>query len=439
MISRDLVTSIWHLSLSSLLFYKAKYFSIPYVSSFADQNGFSKLTPFIYHVTFFDVILLVLVYLLLRNQKKNKQESNVTAEIFILLLVIFVGSISSAYSFFSDVSWFSLFQLFKFSLLFLVSTIVFKNKKLFAVTIKSILIFIFFNSLLIIFQKLKGGPLGLVLEDFSNASFGSFSDESSSLFRPGGIYFQPNLSASLINLILPFVLLKMYFAKSKIENLFYLIGLVVIVLALVLTASRINWIVALLLFFTFHIFFSKKEFTRPISFSKSHKIIFFAILLTQVKLIFTRMLSLVEAFTLDNGGFLFRVRHFQIATYFMKRRMFGIGLDTFQYQILNSFEPSYYFFHFTSPHNIFLEIGSGLGLIGLILFFAFFTMIGKKIVHSLRVSKWQTKEWQIFTLAMGYSSYIISGMFYPWLFAPPLSELSWIYLGGIYAWFRQNR
>lgn len=430
-ITKSATGAVWYTLLGSLLFFKAKYFTIPYISQFAASHGFQRDTPFVYYVAFWEILLAIIVYLLIRNRYQLNIKRPIFIEFVLLIILLIIGTLSSLQSSYGDVSWFSLWKMFEYIVLFFASVFLLSDTKVLRTTLITLLLFVFFNSSLIILQYLSGGPIGIALEDVSTGLFGRFADEIPGLYRPGGIYFEPNLPASLINIMLP-ISFYLSFGNRIVRNQNVTkIVFAVLLMALIFTGSRTNWIIAFLSLPVSYIYLKKEGMLKKIS---PHK---YTIALIVVALLFVMPVMIKRASTLgqalmdDRGGWTFRLRHLTIAKEFMWERLWGVGVDGFQYQILDSYKPNYYFSHFTAPHNMLAEIGSGFGIMGLGVFLLFVLYIYKRSWKFIK-SKIDSTGLSM-ALLIGYTTYLLSAQFYPWLFAPPLSEISWIVLGGLYA------
>lgn len=441
-ISHNLTAAVWQGFVGTLLFYKAKYFIVPFVSELAVRYGLDALTPFVYFVTFADVLLIVLFYLLLRQRDHHPNFASKPL-LFLSLsmaLLLCIGALSSVYSHFPEVSWFGLARLAQYFVIFFLALHIFKDRFQLLVTASNILIFVVGNSLLILLQKIHKGPLGLAIEDFSSGSLGRFSDENTSLYRPGGIYFDPNLPATLVTLFLPLTML--IAIKYSPKSYAYALPFFVLLGALFSTASRANWIVALVSVLITLLLIPRKIMDERRAQLKRIGMVLVIGMFSQVGLLVDRLASLAVAMD-ESGGVPFRLRHLQIAYQFMISHPLGVGIDVFQYQILQRFNPSYYFYHFTSAHNILAEVAAGLGVFGLLLYLLMqakiVTVIIISVLHHKRLinqGRFNFTQLMVIGLGLGYVSYLASAMFFPWLFAPPLSEVAWLVLAMLYTYSR---
>lgn len=398
----------------------------------AAGEGLTTETPFVYYISFSMILLILLIFSILRARKGASVVMPVFGESVLLAVFLVIGSVSSVLSAFGTISWFSLFIMFEYVLLFYVSIIMCSDKKVFRLTIRMIIAFVALNALLIVLQKLRGGPIGIILEDISSGAFGRFPTETPGFYRPGGIYFEPNLPASLINLILPAAL---YFVLTHIKGLVGVVlrmSLLTLLAALIATGSRANWAIGVIAMSTTAWYYRQKN-TLSTIFTNPRFIVMIAIvLLMLLPTIFSRISSIPISFTGDTGGWQFRLRHITIAKDIMSTNIFGVGLDVFQYHILDHYSPTYYFSHFTAPHNVLAEAGSATGFIGLGVFISFFVVVLYRLFKNFKGDNAAASGINA-ALLIGYATYLLSAQVYPWLFTPPLSELSWIILGCLYA------
>lgn len=430
-VTRNATNAVWYTLLGSLLFFKAKYFTIPYISQFAASHGLQRDTPFVYSVAFWEILLAIIVYLLIRNRHQLNIKRPIFIEFVLLIILLIIGTLSSLQSSYGDVSWFSLWKMFEYFVLFFASVFLLSDIKVLRTTLVTLLLFVSFNSSLILLQYLSGGPIGIALEDVSTGLFGRFADELPGLYRPGGMYFEPNLSASLINIMLP-ISFYLSFGNRIVRNQnITRIVFAVLLMALIFTGSRTNWIIALLSLTVSYIYLKREVVLKKFSLHKYTIALIIVALFFVMPVMIKRASTIGQALTDERGGWAFRLRHLTITKEFMWERLWGVGVDGFQYQILDSYKPDYYFSHFTAPHNMLAEIGSGFGIIGLGVFLLFVLSIYKRSWKLIKLKIGSSGL--IMTLLIGYTTYLLSAQFYPWLFAPPLSEISWIILGGLYA------
>ena len=145
---------------------------------------------------------------------------------------------------------------------------------------------------------------------------------------------------------------------------------------------------------------------------------------------------------------------------FAKQKLFGIGLNIFQYQIVFNYQPKKYFYDITPAHNIFAQILSGVGFIGLACWLIFCFLILKNsfqnltnykkkskndnnLINKFRACKqkipsgsWKTAKFAFINNLFSFTiifSFICISQFYPWFFSQLLAPIFWLYLGAAYA------
>ena len=89
------------------------------------------------------------------------------------------------------------------------------------------------------------------------------------------------------------------------------------------------------------------------------------------------------------------------------------------------YEPKEYSYQPAEPHNIFAQIGSELGIFGLLLFsYVFFRIISRKY-RDVRLGN----DMLGFGIFLSCISYLGIASFFPWFLYSPLSETFWIFMG----------
>jgi len=423
LISKDIVKSVWLGFLVIMLFYRAKYFVKP-----IEINDFEAIIT--YFVEFSDGLLILLLYLIARKRiilERNKVKSNSFLNIEILsFLIITLGIISSWFSKMSGVAWFSLLQLIKYFVIYYLGRIILINRKIKKVTIEVIFLFVLFNGLLIILQKINGGPLGLSIESINRFStYGLFAAESISLYRPGGITTSPNLLASIFGMIIP-MLFVLGLTKNKFNKVFVWLCLVSSVLALIFTLSRAIWILVGIMLPVIYLWLKKKkQLQAPILIKKYGKKVGFLLIMLLIPFMLDRLISLKEAFGSYGTG-IYRVRHLLMAKDFMLKNSFGIGLNVFQYEIIDQYEPEYFFYDSSPAHNLIAQVGAGMGMVGVVLFLWLFWKIFKKHLVDFVRTRYNPLHQGIILAVI---SYILILQIHPWLLKRPIAGLFWILAG----------
>ena len=427
LVSRNLTPSVWLVFVGSLFFRKAKFFARAYPA----PEAFLKLAdePVVYFfIAFSDALLLLFLYIF-RRVKLAKFKKVFKASDWLLLLLVLWGMVTSCLSKLPEVSWFWLGQLTKYIVIFYLASLVFKSSSWAKKTIEFILVFSLFNALLIVLQKLSGGPLGLAVEE-NLRIYGRFADESRSLYRPGGISWDANLSASMIGMVLPLLVL-LATIKNNYNKLFLWISLLISNVALVLTASRAVWLGAfVLLMILYKKVLAKRRLVFPYLVRRYWVFSLVLLALFLGPMVVDRLGSLGETVK-HRGGAIYRWRHLVMAFKLFLDQPWGIGLNVFQYQILDKFKPEYFMHDSTPAHNLFAQVGVSLGLPGLVIFGMFLARLLKKAWFVIKDS--EKHSLLSIGLAFAVFSYLLFSQIYPWFLMTPISELFWLLAGAFYA------
>jgi O-antigen ligase len=280
--------------------------------------------------------------------------------------------------------------------------------------------------MLVIFQQFHRGPLGIPLETLNSiSSVGIYADENPNLYRPSGIFGSPNIIATLITLSL-LISLPLMQSKKTIHRPLIISSLVVGLFALIATASRASWIIAVVVAMAMYYLKDVPSLTLESikrSFVKTGLVVV-VIGIIAFGWILPRLASLEKVFE-NHGGAQYRLRHIDIAKDFVLTYPFGVGANIFQFQIVKQYPADYIFADSTPAHNALAEIGSDFGFIGLILFPAMYYIIIKDAYRLKKVSVFNT------CIFWALTSYLLSIQFHPWLFEKPIAELFWILSGVI--------
>ncbi|MBU0576334.1 O-antigen ligase family protein [Patescibacteria group bacterium] len=430
-LNKELINSVWLGFIGIYLLRQSKYFIKPYIAPDNYSALGLKQPELIFFVAFADALLILLLYLLVRSRFKTGSKPFKIPHAFPylpLLLIITLGVVSSLLSPLPEVSWFWLLQLTKlFAMGFLAMALV-KDKSLAKKTLEIIFIYGLFLASLVVAQKINGGPIGLAIEEKYTGYAGRFADESPSLYRPGGIFWDANLTSSILIMFLPswfiFSFKKVWFHRGFMMSCF-----VVGSLALILTASRAAWVIgAMLILVSYQLIIKKNKVQLPVWLKKYGWIILGLLIIFLAPMILDRLMSLTQVFR-EDGGAIYRLRHLQMAAHFMATRPLGLGLNVYQYKILDQWKPEFYLYDSTPAHNLFAQVGAALGIGGLLLFIRFIYRI---IVqgYSWLVSG---KNILIKGLILGCLGYLLVSQFYPWWLTIPISGIVWLLLGIAYA------
>lgn len=436
-VNRNLINSLWLSFIGVFLLRQSKYFTKSFQAPANYLNLGLRQPEIIYFVAFADAILVLLMYLLIRRKIMKKSSifkiSNPVLLIH-LVAILAIGIVATFLSPLPQVSWFNLWYFSKLILIFLLTMIIVQNNKIIIKTLEIIFIYGLFLASLVIIQKVIGGPIGLAIEEQYAQYTVRYADELPSLYRPGGIFWDANLTASILIMMLPSWLI-FAFTKKYFSQTFMFICLSIGSLALIFTASRAAWTVGLLLACASYWMVIKKYKISVPKWMSTYGLWGLIILtLAFSPMVLARILSLTEVFG-SHGGATYRLRHLEMALHFLKTRPVGLGLGVFQYQILQQWQPQYYLFDSTPAHNIFAQVGAGLGFGGLLLFIRFIYRIIRQ-GFDLLINQQSSLIKQ--GIILGCFGYFLASQFYPWWLTRPISGIFWLFLGIFYAQFEKK-
>lgn len=414
LISGNFFRSAWLTFVPVYLFYRAVHItSSPFFVEYADP-------------------LLLLTSIILVSRKRENiysyfRRHQRPAVHYAMLSIVMLGLFSTFFSPYFEVSLFYLLQLIKFFIVFLISGIILSDKYVRKLTINTIFLFILFNSVLILFQKANGGPLGLPAESPNLFSqFGRFADESPGLYRPGGITTSPNETATILGMTIPLAFV-LGITKNGHKKLFIWVCLIFSATALLFTASRAAWAITILSLVMICTALKNFKFLDiPPVISKYWKILIVGSLILVLPPISNRMSSLATIFSPEGGG-TYRIHHLVMSLNLAGDFPLGVGMNSFQYEIVKRFSPEYIFYDQTPAHNVFAEIMADFGYIGVPLFLILIYNIAKAHYPYNNLKTIAPFKLGVF---WGVIVYIVLLQVHPWLFERSASSLFWI-LGGM--------
>jgi O-antigen ligase len=199
--------------------------------------------------------------------------------------------------------------------------------------------------------------------------------------------------------------------------------------ALILTAARIVWIVSLITSIVGWWCIRKKY---ELSITGQRIVILLALIVGVIFLpfILNRLGSLNKTIDIDNGGLTYRWRHVLVARDIMINNPIGVGLNVFQYSMLNNYEPRFYMNDPTPAHNILAEIGADLGVLGLVLFvFLYYKLFARKLemLNTVRIKR--AFDPILIGTFLSMISYLLISQAHPWLLSAPVAYVFWILAG----------
>lgn len=416
--TRDIKKTLWIAFLSTFPFQQAKYFT----SVFHSYTYTGVSTPIIYFVAFSDALLFALLFVVLKTKTASNSNHLKPADT-ILLPLILVGGVSTYYAHFFSVALFGWYQMIKLFLMYLVSRLILKNATWLKLTIEIFLLFTLYNSVLIIAQKLRSGPIGIAAENLNAWSlYGRYAVESLSFYRPAGITDDPNASATILGMFLPLMII-FGLTKNSLHKGFVWITLICSSLALIFTGSRAVWIVTGLVG-AFSIYHVRKiiPIYMPLFLKKYGATLLLVFIIFASPFIYFRFQTLNQALT-DFGSGTYRLHHLQIALHTALVYPFGTGLNTTAYEMALKYEPKYYMYDPSELHNMAAQIVTGVGVFGLVGFILWIVALFAQFAKSIR--KRDNTLWS-YAILSALVSYLLISSFYPWFLSVPISGFFWV-------------
>ena len=423
--SRNFLNALWLGFLATLPFARGRYYEFIVLPQ--SMIGASEDLTFSIPILFSDALLVVIIYLLLSRYNKYRTKYSVSLSeimIFISLFTFFIiAAISTYFSSIPFTSSYFYLQLGKLAIIFIISLIIFSDKQAIKKTFQILLLFVIANALLVVLQYLNRGPLGLIVEDLSNL-YGVFASESRSLYRPGGFSADPNIAATIFAVFIPIILLNTLATKKK-WNVVAWVGIGIIFTALVITASRSAWAVAVLsVLITVWFLRKQKKLYVPAYLQSYWKILAVTFLILFGPFIANRLSSLGNVFQHEGGG-TYRIRHLEVGWHYLKNEPYGVGVGLFPFSMALDFPMEETGLRPTLPHNIFTQIGAEMGFVGLLTFIVFLWLLIRRPL-SLLSSGMRSVNPFYFSIFLGFISLFLLNLVFPWFLHPSIGWLFWI-------------
>ena len=284
-----------------------------------------------------------------------------------------------------------------------------------------------FEGVICMLQYVNKGPLGKLIEDSFDPALGKnilhVAAEDISFIRIQGTFSHPNSLGFFMALIAPILF---YYSARKVSNLFIrgitTLGFLSAISALILSASRLSWIVT-----GIELFLIAWLLKREISLPKIYSWGFLIIILLFPILIIPRISQLAVTFGPD-GGANYRWNLILYSIKIAAENPFGIGLGTFPKILLEEIGG---FTSFpTQPHNIFAQILVSSGYLGLLacMYFLYFlrTTFATRVYKLRHIVELDTSVYIVPIV-----SFFILAQFYPILTEQQIIGWIWIFLSVI--------
>lgn len=376
----------------------------------------------IFDVKYFFPIYLSDLFLLLIYQnyfsetlfaKKNKSlrkdkiiENKFKIPLISLSLFFFLVLIRSLSHELSYLLFFGSLIIFKYILIFALA-IIFnfeKQQKVFSQILASNL---FFQSIIIFVEQLKGGNIGKFIENsLPGLEMGTLAAESTDMLRADGTFNEPNITA--IYLLIGVTVLSSITIKLQNKKLTYLYYFIVLLalLAIIFTGSRSLYALSLIYLIIF--FFKNKELLTKIFMKlwKNNwlKTMVISSMIVILPYFLSRMDTIKNVFT-DTGSLTYRSELNKTVLSMSYKELLGYGIDLTPYYLAKNFksvDSLAVIFDQAPAHNIFVQILAETGIFAFIFFIIF-------IYYSLKVG-FQSKN-NYFALAALF--YLLAAQFHP--------------------------
>lgn len=382
-----------------------------------------------------DILILTLFGVTIVRFITHKKRFNVLSRVklanpyFILVAIIFLSSFFAESPF---AAWFGVFKLFEFVFLgwFIVHNF---SKKEIIPLVKTLLVAAFFTSIIVFFQFYKQASIGGVLYFFGERTFhastigiAKIQFNSSTLLRPYATFPHPNVLAFFLFMSIVFSLFCLQ-QKKRVEKVLYVISIVVIHGALLLTLSRMV-LICLGIFWGY--FLMTTVLTR-----KKKVVIWGALALTLCSIYILSFPLRFFSISLIARDWGFRQELLTIAfSIFKDNSLFGVGLNNFFYH-----EIAYQ--RVISPtllqpvHNIYVLVLIQLGVFGFIFFIWFLKKTFVKLISNLHQAK-DSRQKEFYTAVFVlFLSVLFIGLFDHFLLTLQQGQLIFMLILGL-AWSR---
>ena len=398
LLSGKMLESLWLAWMGTMLFNKPAY-----VMSVPDRAIGMNYS---YALVFSDLFLILMILYL--KYKKNKSDY-VWSQKDVCLLLVTLLSVVAIWLAPDDnrFAWYGLVLWVKYIVVFYVAIMVFKDEENIWSTLLIITVFSIFNVLLVVTQKVNGGILGWEVERYFSINL---VREIPNLYRPVGTVGDPNLMSSILLITLP--LTSWWLEKNKKWKKYQVIFWVISGMAIFLMASRFVWLLLAIMIALVY---------------RNNMINFRISKWWYLGLIGLLPFAVMRWQTLgESGSLAFRWSHFQMTAELLMKRPWGIGWDMFRYDIARNYLPISYFNDPAPQHNLLLEVFSGSGIVGGLIYIWWWILIFKDLFKG-----------KIFWLKLAIGFYFLVCQVYPSLFSTIKTNLFWVLLA-IFYWTEED-
>jgi len=347
------------------------------------------ITAYITILTFFSL------YYFLYNKIKIK-----FSKLDYLILIFFLSSITSTLINFEEIGAFMILKSFldiRFAIFFFITRLIFQNQIINIKTFSLVaLICTLFLSLNIFFQHLIGHDI------FGHQPFDG---------RYNGLFESEAIAGSYIQKFYLISILFIFLSKNneKVKSLFIIIIIIFLGLGILMSLDRMPFIIYLFIITILILVF--KGFRITFACGLVLLLLIFKILVNNYSVITARYSHIINKFEiLETKNFFLKnqlynnkinsntdIRHNNINNYlglyrtsykiFLKKPIFGAGIKSFGVQCNKLIINDKKYLCLTHPHNIYLEIIVNQGIVGLLIFLTFISLLLKKYFFDLYFKK----------------------------------------------------
>lgn len=426
--STTTLEGVYYITLLCLPFTKGKGFQFPLIS--ADQTGYGVPYTFDFDIAFWNILLLLLLYIIIRTNKQINKSPIDKKDIFLVLFIVSLLP-STLLSRYPDISLLGLTELLFMILLYFVTKLLWPYIRLRIISI-IIALQLAFEGVWSVFQFVLRRPLGNAIESsgglLTQSNSIEYAIEQIGFFRSRGTFDHSNSLGSFAVSLLPFfVLLLMHKKCSAFERMLFTLCIALGSAAVIVSGSRASIFVALM-FVAVIFLWDKKRFILFTQIRKSLKISVLGVMFFALFLITPRMVQLFTTLQ-EGGGATYRMNLNRYALQIMQQNIFGVGLGLFPEAVFSDVGT------FTSfpaqPHNLFSQIAAEGGAVSLITFCIFlFASISPNILRIFRSLGHKSKQPDAYILATTASLIImlVLSQAYPFLLRSSIFPYFWVFL-----------
>lgn len=367
--TRTVIEALFYTMILCLPFTKGKGFQFPLLS--ADQTGYNIPYTFDFDLTFWNALLLFVLYMILRNRTRLKTKFMDTSD---TLLLFFVLSLipSTLLSRYPEISLLGFTEVLFMILLYFVT-------KLLASHINSHVVSIIFSLQLIFegawstIQFILKRPIGNAIEGFggllTQSNFIEYAIEQKGFFRSRGTFDHSNTLGSFAASLVPFVAIILLYGKnSSTEKALYTAALIGGIMGIIVSGSRTSLFI--LLIFLARIFILTKKDKRPhINLGRITNLTLLGIFLVALPTIIVPRILQFYTTLQGGGGLTYRLNLISYASQIAQQNIFGVGLGMYPKVVFNDIGT--FASYPAQPHNLFAQLAAEAGYISLSLFILF--------------------------------------------------------------------